>query len=685
MEFGLKNIIFLVVFFGAAAFFTKNVLKLVSYLKLGKPDNRFDRIGERMMQTLVVAIAQKKILRDKQAGPLHAGIFWGFLILLFSVLNSIFAGFGIHNVFSFLGPVYSIITLLTDIFIVLIMFAVTISFLRRYVMKVPRLQKQGKAKQSAEAGLILLAIFLIVSSLLFENASLFAMGKNVSWEFRPVSSAIGSILPLGAAAVIFDVAWWMHIVLILAFMNALPYSKHLHVLTSVPNVFFSKLGKVNKLERIDFEDPSAEKFGVTDIEDFSWKTLHDSYTCTECGRCTSVCPANQTGKVLDPREIMIQIRKRTLDRAPILVKQKAEIEKAAAENREAAEVILTEAEQEIMGKKLIGDYVNPEALWQCTTCSACMEECPVNIEHVPAIVDMRRSLVMMEADFPAQLGGAFTNIENNASPWAFPPDARAEWKEGLEVSEAMEKPDFDILFWVGCAGSFDERAKSITRSFASLMNIAGINFAILGREEVCNGDPARRGGNEYLADMYVKMNIETMGRYNVKKIVATCPHCLNTLKNEYPQFGGEYEVVHHTEFLDGLIREGRIPVSKDTRTALDITYHDSCYLGRLNGIYDKPRSLIKGLPGMKVIEPSRSKDKGFCCGAGGAQMFMEETVGKRVNIERTEELLATGAKTIALNCPFCLTMITDGVKAKEMADEVKVKDIAELILESIQG
>lgn len=674
-EFGIKNIAFLIVFGIAALFFAKNAKRLIDWLKIGKPDDRFGNIGERIKQTLIVAIGQKKILRDKKAGPIHAGIFWGFLILLFSAANSVLTGFGIVNIFNYLGPIYSIITILTDIFIALIIIAVLGALYRRYIQKVERLPKNKDEK--VEAFAILITIFFIVTSLLFENAAMITLGTHPSWAVNPLASAIAPIFSVSAASVIYNVAWWLHIILILAFMNFLPYSKHLHVLTSVPNVFFSNLGPTNKLEKIDFEDESAEKFGIVDIDDLSWKTIMDGYTCTHCGRCTSVCPANQTGKILDPREIIVQIRHRTEDVAPIMLKQK---EAKAAGN----EYQPTEAEQVLLDKKLVGDYVKPEALWQCTTCSACMEECPVNIEHVPAIVGMRRSLVLMEADFPQELAGAFNNIENNAAPWAFPQEERAKWAEGMDVQEAADKPNFDILFWVGCSGSFDDRSKNITQSFAKLMNKADINFAILGKEEACNGDPARRGGNEYLADMYVKMNIETMGNYNVKKIVTTCPHCFNTLKNEYPDFGGNYEVIHHSEFLEQLIDQGKLPFNHDVKKELSVVFHDSCYLGRLNKNYDSPRNTIKSIPGLTVLEPERNKDNGFCCGAGGARMFMEETEGKHINIERTEELLSTGAKTIALNCPFCMTMINDGVGSTG-AENIQVKDISEILLEHIEA
>ena len=669
MEFGIKNIIFLIVFIAAFGFMGKNVMRLISYLKQAKPVNRFNKIGERIKRMLVVAFAQTKILRDKKAGPIHAGIFWGFLILLFSAANSIFVGFGIENPFNWLGPVYSVITILTDVFIFLIYIAVIGALWRRYVSKVERLQVED---EKFEAAFILIMIFFIVTGLLFENAANIQMGVDGSWAVRPFAAAVSGIIPLDAAPFIYEISYWLHLVLILVFMNYLPYSKHLHVLTSVPNVFFSNPDDRRQLETIDFEDETIESFGATDVEDLHWKSLLDGYTCTHCGRCTDVCPANITGKVLDPREVVVQIRERTFDKMPIMLKKEKEGEEA-----------LTDKEKAILDKKFVGEYENIDALWQCTTCGACQEECPVNIEHVPSIIEMRRSLAMMEADFSPELQNAFTNLENNASPWAFPPTERAAWAEGTGVKTAAEKQEFDVLFWVGCAGSFDDRAKQTTKAVASLLQAADIDFAILGEEEQCNGDPARRTGNEYLADMLVKANIETMNQYKFNKIVTFCPHCFNTLKNEFPMFGGRYEVHHHTQFFMDLIKEGKLSLDDHEAVMDELTYHDSCYMGRHNDVYDEPREILSST-GAKVKEVDRSKDKGLCCGAGGGQMFMEETEGKRVNIERTEELLDSGAKTIAVNCPFCMTMISDGVKTKEREEDVKVKDVSEILLEKVK-
>jgi len=667
MQFGIENWIFTIIFLLSFAFLAKNIFKLISYLKIAKGENRTDRIGERILQTLKVAIFQTKIMSEPSGGTLHAWIFWGFLILLFAASSSVFAGFGIHHFWNFLGPIYSTITFLIDLFCVLIVIATIWAILRRNVFKIKRLQVEG---ESVEANLILTIIFTIVISLTLEHSAMIALNQDATNAFRPISEAISTFISYGLATTLLPICFWVHILLIFGFMNYLPFSKHLHIFTSIPNVFLSKLEPVNKLNKIDFEEEGVEKYGVVDIDDFGWKSLLDGYTCTHCGRCTSVCPANLTGKQLDPREIFIQIRERTFDKAPLAFKLL---------NNETQ---LTVQEQAMIDKQFVGDYQSVESLWQCTTCGACMQECPVMIEHVPAIIGMRRSLVMMESNFPAELQPMFSNLENNGSPWAFSPMDRANWAVGLEVSQASEKNEFDVLFWVGCAGSFDDRAMKVTQAFTKILKASNVDFAILGTEEQCNGDLARRAGNEYLADMLIKMNVETLSRYKFNKIVVTCPHCFNTIKNEYPDFGANYSVIHHSEFIQELINSGKLTLNNNANIIKNIAYHDSCYLGRYNDIYNAPRDIISKIKNVKISEAKRNSDKGLCCGAGGAQMFMEETVGKRVNVERTEELIATGCNTFAANCPFCITMLTDGLKAKD-ADNIEVKDIAEIVAEYI--
>jgi Fe-S oxidoreductase len=735
----IKAILFSLVLLAAFTGVIINARRLIDFLRLGKWTDRFQNMGERLNRVLVVALGQSKIFRDPVAGPVHAFIFWGFVVLLFAVIESIGEGLtGGNFSLSFLGPVYSVITVSQDIFVALVMLSVVVALYRRFIAKVRRLQ--GDEHEKRDAALILIAIFVIVGSLTLANAARIAMGGTYAHEVRPLASALshlflvdnGGVLAAGASTpLVYEILWWVHIVFVLGFMNYLPYSKHLHVMTSLPNVYFSRLKPKSYLSLINFEDESVTKYGAADVEDLTWKQLLDGDTCTHCGRCTSVCPANITGKVLDPRWIIIATRLRMLDKAPYLTEKSAygfknwgialETEKLATSgdtleaHTEAAEttggedaalqmkgagqrakgVLLFEkpkaSEEEVEGKKFVGDYIPEAMLWQCTTCQACMQECPVMIEHVPEIIDLRRNLVMMESSFPPELQSAFSSMENNFSPWAFSPSERGDWANGMGIETLAEfdakqtetAKETPVLFWVGCAGSFDQRAKKITQAFAELMQLSGIDFRILGNEEKCTGDPARRMGNEYLAQMLIRENVDTLNRYKVTKIVTTCPHCFNAIKNEWPDFGGQYEVIHHTEFIKDLLDKGRINPSQEMLER--VTFHDSCYLGRSNDIYDAPRATLEAIPGLDIVEMPRSGSRGLCCGAGGGQMWMEEREGKRINIERTEEAIATGAAVVSTACPYCMTMISDGVKAKDAADTVKVKDVAELMLEAVKA
>ena len=659
-----KNIIFILVFFAVIAFFIYSSANLIRYMLVAKKkDDRFDEPWQRIKRVIKIVFGQSKLLREPLAGSIHFLIFWGFVLFLIIVVEAIIQGFYSPFTWEFLGPVYSIITSVTDIFGILVIISVLLALFRRFIIKVPRLQLDVKSE--IDAAVILTLILFIVVSMYGQNAaSIFINGGYHDYEIRPVSAALSNIIysTSNGAEIGYEVFWWVHILFIFGFLNFLPYSKHLHVLTSIPNVYFANLDNTrNTLKPLDLEDEDVEYFGAPDIDQLSWKQILDGYSCTECGRCDSVCPANIVGKSLSPRNIMANIRKRTKDKAPLLTDG------------------LTDSE--LLEKTLVHDYIEDKVLWQCTTCMACVQECPVMIEHLDSIVDMRRDLVLTESEFPASLNNVFKSLETNFTPWVFNASDRANWAEGLGIKTLAEDKNGEILFWVGCAGSFDDRYKKVSVALAKLMQKANIDFRILGNEEKCNGDTARRLGNEYLAQMMMMENIETLNNYSVKKIVTACPHCMHSLKNEYKQFGGNFEVMHHTELIEELIKDGRIKI-KDNGSRKKLTYHDSCYLGRYNNNYDSPRKSLNYLNSFDYLEMERNKSKGLCCGAGGGRMFLEDEEGGKINNERTKEAVETGADKIASACPFCMTMLTDGVKHFEKSDQVEVKDIAELVLEN---
>ena len=666
-----NNIIFIIIFVAALVFFGFSVRRLISYLKLGKKENRLDRPFERLKQVIVVAFGQSKLLREPLPGFMHFFIFWGFVILLTAIAESIGQGFYSQFSFSFLGPVYQLMTFAQELIALLVIVSIAVAFYIRLIQKPKRLEGHS----SFDAYLILTLILLIMISMYGQSAAQMAMSNTERSSFRFVSSFLlpaFSGMAIASLKIWSSIFWWIHIGCVLVFLNYLPYSKHLHVLSSIPNVYLSKLTARGALNPIDLSDENLTKFGASDAEDFTWKQLLDGYTCTECGRCAAACPANNTEKPLSPRKIMTDMRHRLMEKAPLLIKK---IQETGKEEKKSEK-------NDTSQKQLIDDYITEDELWACTTCMACVQECPVMIEHVDAIVDMRRYLVLNESRFPKELKLTFQNLERNYNPWPFGHASRMEWAEGLNVPLLSGNKNAEYLLWVGCAGAFDERARKITHALVKVLRSAHVNFAVLGNEEKCTGDAARRSGNEYLAQSLMTENIATLNKYSVKKIVTACPHCFNTLKNEYPQFGGSYEVIHHSDFILGLLREEKIRLSG--KMDAKVTYHDSCYLGRYNGIYESPRKIIGSIPGLDAVEMKRSRDKGFCCGAGGARMFMEETIGKRVNHERTEEALALKPDIISTACPFCLTMLSDGVKDKEMAEKVKVKDIAELVAELLQ-
>lgn len=660
----LQNLIFLIIFALSIAVFLFNARRLYTYLKIGKPENRFDQPFERFKRVLTIAFGQKKLLREFVAGWMHFFIFWGFVILLTAITDAILEGLFNTNL-SIIGSFYRYISFFQDLMGVLVILSVLVALYRRYIQRPKRLQVEKSSQ--LDATFILLMIFFIMITMFGTYATQINLDQAKFYDLRFATLKFAKILDTfgwDAQEILHSVFWWLHILLVLGFLNYLPFSKHLHILTSIPNVYFSSLKPKGRLNPISFENiENVERFGVLDVEDLTWKQIFDGYTCTECGRCTSACPANLTGKPLSPREIIISIRKRTMEKAPSILN-------------------LAPKTDEIESKTLVFNYITEDELWACTTCMACVQECPVMIEHVQTIVDMRRYLVLTESKFPSELSTTFRNLENNFTPWAFSHSTRGEWAQGLDIKTLAEDNSVEYLLWVGCAGSFDARYRKVAIAVAKLLKLAGVSFGILGNEEKCTGDPARRAGNEYLAQMLIQENIQTFSKYNVRKIITICPHCFNTLKNEYPDFGGHYEVYHHVEFLEKLLIEGRLKITKQIDKK--VTYHDSCYLGRYNDIYDAPRDILASIKGIKLEEMKRSRDRGLCCGAGGARMFMEEKIGKRINIERTEEALSLNPDVIASACPFCMTMLTDGVKMKDAVDKVEVKDIAEILLEAVE-
>jgi len=680
-----SNGLFLVIAVIGAGFFALNVERLVTYMRLGQPDPRTDHPLVRIKNLLTIGIGQSKIFRDSVAGPMHALIFWGFMVLTAGTVEIMIQG--VFSKFSFAqilpDPIYKLYAFSQDIFAVLVIAAVAFALYRRLVVHPRRLE--GDNLEHTDALIILSMIGGLMVTLLLANGCSYLVDPASVGPEKPASRLVAAaIAPISAhPALGASTFFWMHALLILTFLNYLPYSKHLHVVTSLINVYLSNTsgpGTIGAMRPMDLE-ADVEAFGAADVQQLTWKNLLDGYSCTECGRCTAACPANITGKPLSPRKIVVNTRQRLMEEGPLASGDRMEFSHPHLVHGEGADAGATTA-KDVAEHRLLDTYITDEELWACTSCRACVQECPVSIDQLDIINEMRRYLVLSESRFPEEVQPAFESLERNGSPWAFNPADRADWAQGLDIptmAEAVEqgrRPD--ILFWVGCMGSFDDRAKKITVAFARILKACSIDFAILGQEEHCHGDPARRMGNEYLYQILAKDTIGTLDRYEVKTIVTSCPHCFHQLGNEFPQLGGNYEVIHHSTFIERLLQDDRVPLRSEEGKRLTVAYHDSCYLGRYNEIYDAPReTLRRALPVVNLVEPPRTKDRGLCCGAGGGRMFMEERTGKRINVERTEELLATGAETIAVACPFCMTMMSDGVKA--INSDVPVLDIAEVV------
>ncbi|HEV8438497.1 MAG TPA: (Fe-S)-binding protein [Methylomirabilota bacterium] len=647
-------LLFYALIVAALVLFAFRVNYLIRLMLKGKPAVRWDHIPARLGKVIVFVVGQARLIGgDFWPGLMHATIFWGFIVLTLGTFE--FFGKGVTESFSlpYLSntPPYLIFE---DLFSVAVIAAVAYAVFRRLVTKPHRLTL------SPEALLILGLIFGLMATDLITDASriLLAPGPTDHWQFAGAGLAVLlGRLPRGAVAAAFHASWWAHAVILLGFLVWLPYSKHLHVLAAPFNVFFAPQTPKGRFQTVDLEN--AETFGVGTIEEFTWKDLFDLYNCTECGRCTSRCPANMAGKELDPKLLILNLREHLVENGGRHPAQ------AGADG----------------GHAMVGGVIHDNVLWACTMCRWCVDACPVFIEHVPKIVDMRRWLVLTESRFPNELQPAFRNLENNGNPWQMSWQARTDWAKDLGVRLMSDVQEAEYLYWVGCYGSFDERNKKVARAFVKILQAAGVDFAILGTEERCTGEPARRLGHEYLYQTLAQGNIETLKRYRFQTIVTACPHCFNTIRNEYPDFDGHFRVIHHSQLLDDLVRAGRLQVTQQPGER--ITYHDACNLGRYNDVYDEPRRVLASATRGELVEMRLNRSRGYCCGGGGGRVWLEEHEGRRVNQVRVEQAMEVNPDILASACPFCLTMFEDGVKAKEVADRIKTRDIAEILAERL--
>ncbi len=688
----ISSIVFILILIITIVLFYKNVSVIVNNINLGKDLNINDNKPERWKRMFRVAIGQSKMVKRPVSGILHIMVYAGFILVNIEMLEIMIDGVaGTHRVFSFL-PFYNVLISFFEFFGLSVIIACVVFLFRRNVLRVKRFHSPEMTRWPlSDANIILITEILLMSALFFMNAADRILQLRGVEHYAETGTVLlsGFLIPLltnlpdSSLIFIEKAGWWFHIVGVFVFLNYIPYSKHFHVFLSFPNVYYSKLKPATYISNMDaitnevkvamgvlgedaVADVEIERFGAKDAKDLNWKSLMDAYTCTECGRCTAVCPANITGKLLSPRKIMMDTRDRIEEVGHHMVGMSIKADEA---------------------QTLLGSYITPEEIWACTTCNACTNECPVDIDQVSIIMELRRYMYLEEAGGSGTLNAAITNIENNGAPWQFSPEDRMLWAEGMEVptmaSQLAQGKAPEYLFWIGSAGAFDDRYKKVTREFVKILNHLKIDYALLGTEESDSGDIARRAGNEMVFQMQAMMNIEVLNGYEVKKIITCDPHDFNTIKNEYPDLGGNYEIMHHSQFLQQMIADGKLNLNRGELKDKKITFHDPCYLGRGNKEYEAPRSVLDALPADKV-EMKRNKQFALCCGAGGGQMFKEAEKGdKEVFIERTEEALATGCNIIATACPFCMTMMTDGIKYQNREEDVKNYDIAELVSMSL--
>ena len=668
LKFAFYVVIPIMFVFGAVMFANR-----VRNWERGGPDRRSitPKNAKKRLERLRAGLYMQTLLRDPAAGIMHSMIYFGFLVLL-AVTSILEINHQLPESLKFLnGKVYEGFSFIGDLGGAVFLIGVTWAIVRRYIQRPYRIRIKSKPEHAVILG-ILFAIG--VTGFLAEGFRIaetdFPSFEKWSFIGYPLGLALQNVPNLDTWH---QVAWTVHVLTFVAFLVILPVTMLRHIFTSPLNMYLSEKDRPKGAMKAmpNLMETELESFGAYKVEDFTWKQLLDTDACTMCGRCTSVCPAHATGKPLDPREIVLKTGEVMAATGSPVVSPPIGVDK---DIKVDADVLF--------------ERITAEEVWSCTSCKACDENCPVNIEILDKILDMRRYLTLMESDFPTELGNAFRAMENSGNPWGMSQGERADWAkdlDGIEIIDGSDPLTAEYLYWVGCAGSFDDKNKKVTQAMAKLLQRAEISFAILGPSENCTGDPARRSGNEYIFQMLAMQNIETLDGMGVRKIITQCPHCFNTLKNEYPQLGGHYEVVHHSQFLEELIDTGRLDLS-GAKLEERVVYHDSCYLGRHNDVYLAPRNVIGRLAGIEIVEANRSGTKGMCCGAGGARMWMEEHIGKQVNLERSQELIATGATRIATACPFCYVMIDDGVKAQGVEDdELKVGDLAMHVLEAIEN
>ncbi len=680
----VSPILFTLCIFAGLGFFFRQVWGRFNLLRAARPAALFDRIPERIRAVLVYAFGQKKFVRpevvrqgEALAGWAHFFIFWGFTLLGAQIITMFGRAYSADFHLPLLGPgllggPYALLrdlleaTVFTFIVVYLVRWGITHP--RRLVGFAPA-ENRLRSQHHWEAFLILSLIgTIMLGGLVYDGGRIvnhLVDPTEAAWS--PISHLMGRLVaaalgPAGALA-FGDAAWWVHNLVVLVFLNFLPLAKHFHIITSLPNVFFRKLEPIGALSKQDLDN--ATTFGTSHIDQFTWKQVLDMFSCTECGRCSSQCPATATGKPLAPRQLLLDLRDYMYARQDEVIAKRVH-HKPNGDGAEPPEV----------GENVVGPVITDEVLWACNVCRACEEACPVMIEYVDKIVDMRRHLVQEEARFPGELTRTFKGMETQSNPWGIGAEKRFDWAEGLGVPTIADKPDAEYLYYVGCAGAFDDRNKKTTQAFARVLKKAGVDFACLAKEELCNGETARRLGNEYLYQSMAAACIETFKGYQVRKVITNCPHCFNTIKNEFPQFDGKFEVIHAAELVQKLIAEGRLQVPPEFRKKA--VYHDSCYYGRFNEVYDEPREVL-ARTGAEVLEMRRHKQFGMCCGAGGGRMWMEEDPDKRVNLLRTDQALETNPDVIAVSCPFCMTMLSDGIKAKDLDHKVQTLDVMEIV------